>query len=276
MRRPPDVRRFLSTAIAHLVLIAFSAAILLPLLWVLRVSLTDRLTAYRIPPRWTVPSLENYVTIFTSYPFPTWFLNSLTVGLGSTAVALPLATALAYAFARYDTGGAALRLSVLMSQMLPPIVLVLPLFAIFLSARLLNTHLAIVIAHMALNLPFLAWILIAFFDQEVRQLEEAARMEGASRFQAFYMMAVPVAAPGLLSAGLLAFILSWNEFLFALILSGKATATLPVGLSTLETQRGVEIAPLAAATLVACLPVFVVMPLLRRYLIKGLSLGALK
>ena len=101
-------------------------------------------------------------------------------------------------------------------------------------------------------------------------------MEGASRFQAFYMMAVPVAAPGLLSAGLLAFILSWNEFLFALILSGKATATLPVGLSTLETQRGVEIAPLAAATLVACLPVFVVMPLLRRYLIKGLSLGALK
>ena len=113
MRRPPDVRRFLSTAIAHLVLIAFSAAILLPLLWVLRVSLTDRLTAYRIPPRWTVPSLENYVTIFTAYPFPTWFLNSLTVGLGSTAVALPLATALAYAFARYDTGGAALRLSVL-------------------------------------------------------------------------------------------------------------------------------------------------------------------
>ena len=77
---------------------------------------------------------------------------------------------------------------------------------------------------MAFNLPFLAWILVAFFDQEIHQLEEAARIDGATRFQAFYMIAVPVAAPGLLAAGLLAFILSWNEFLFALILSGKATA----------------------------------------------------
>ena len=82
--------------------------------------------------------------------------------------------------------------------------------------------------------------------------------------------------PGIAAAGVLGFILSWNEFLFALILSGKSTTTLPVGLSTLETHRGVEIAPLAAATLVACLPVFALLPLLRRYLIKGLSLGALK
>ena len=119
-------------------------------------------------------------------------------------------------------------------------------------------------------------MLIAFFQGELRELEEAARIEGASRFQAFYKVAVPIAAPGILAAGLLAFILSWNEFLFALILSGRATNTLPVGLSTLETHRGVEIALLAAATLVACLPALALLPLLRRYLIKGLSLGALK
>jgi multiple sugar transport system permease protein len=262
--------------LAHLVLVAFSAAILLPLLWVLRVSLTDRLTAYKVPPEWGQPHLGNYVEIFTAYPFATWFLNSLAVGLGSTAVALPLAAMLAYGFARFDTGGARLRLALLAGQMLPPIVLVLPLFAIFLGARLLNTHAALIVAHVALNLPFLAWTLIAFFEGETKQLEEAARIEGASRFQAFLKVAVPVAAPGILAAGLLAFVLSWNEFLFALILSGKATATLPVGLSALETHRGVEIAPLAAATLVACLPVVALLPLLRRYLIKGLSLGALK
>jgi multiple sugar transport system permease protein len=270
------VRARLGQVAAHLVLVAFSAAILLPLLWVLRVSLTDRLTAYKIPPEWGAPHLGNYVAIFTAYPFATWFLNSLVVGLASTAAALPLAAMLAYAFARFGTGGTRLRLAVLAGQMLPPIVLVLPLFAIFLSARLLNTHAALIAAHVALNLPFLAWMLVAFFEGDAVQLEEAARVEGASRLRAFLEVSLPLAAPGLLAAGLLAFVLSWNEFLLALVLSGKATATLPVGLSSLETHRGVEIAPLAAATLVACLPVVALLPLLRRYLIKGLSLGALK
>jgi multiple sugar transport system permease protein len=260
----------------HLVLVPFSLAIILPLLWLLRVSLTDKRTAYQIPPQWTAPHLGNYVEIFTAYPFATWFWNSLSVALLSTAIALPLATMLAFSFARYDTGGSPLRLSILASQMLPPIVMVLPLFAVFLSVGLLNSRTAVVVAHVGMNLPFLAWMLIAFFEGEVRTLEEAARIEGATRFQAMLRVAVPVAAPGLLAAGLLAFIMSWNEFLFALILSGKRTATLPVGLSTLETHRGVEIALLAAANMVAILPVFLLMPFLRRYLIKGLSLGALK
>jgi multiple sugar transport system permease protein len=269
-------RRVFTALIPHSSLSLFSAAILLPLLWVLRVSLTDKLTAYKIPPEWTAPHLDNYVEIFTAYPFATWFLNSVFVALASTGIALPLAVAMAYAFARFDTGGTALRLGVLASQMLPPVILVLPLFALFLTASLLNTRAALVIAHLAINLPFLAWMLVAFFEGEVRQLEEAARIEGATRFQAFVRIAVPVAAPGILAAGLLGFILSWNEFLFALILSGKQTQTLPVGLSALETHRGVEIALLAAATLLAVLPVFLLLPFLRIYLIKGLSLGALK
>ena len=269
-------RRRFASALPHLVLIAFSALILLPLLWILRVSLTDKLNAYKIPPEWTTPKIDNYIEIFTAYPFATWFFNSLIVALAATAIALPLAVAMAYAFARFNTGGMGLRLGVLASQMLPPIILVLPLFAWFLTAGLLNTHIALVIAHITINLPFLAWMLVAFFEGDVKQLEEAARVEGATRFQAFIRIAVPVAAPGILAAGLLGFILSWNEFLFALILSGKQTQTLPVGLSALETHRGVEIALLAAATLVAILPVFALLPFLRKYLIKGLSLGALK
>jgi multiple sugar transport system permease protein len=266
----------LRIALPHVILILFSAAILLPLLWVLRVSLTDKLNAYKIPPEWTTPRFDNYAQIFTDYPFATWFTNSVVIALLSTAIALPLATAMAYAFARFDTGGKALRLGVLSSQMLPPVILVLPLFAVFLTSGLLNSHAALVAAHLTINLPFLAWMLVAFFEGEAKQLEEAARVEGASRFQAFTRIAVPVAAPGILAAGLLGFILSWNEFLFALILSGKRTQTLPVGLSALETHRGVEIALLAAATLITLLPVFLLLPFLRKYLIKGLSLGALK
>jgi multiple sugar transport system permease protein len=153
---------------------------------------------------------------------------------------------------------------------------VLPLYTLFQGAGLINSWTGIIIAHLTINIPFLAWMLVAFFQGDVEQLEQAARVDGATRFQAFLRIAVPVAAPGLLAAGLLAFILSWNEFLFALILTGKPTNTLPVGLSSFQTQRGVEIALVGAGTLVAIIPVLALLPFMRRYLIKGLSLGALK
>lgn len=260
----------------HAVLVVFSATIFLPLLWLLRVALTDKLTAYRIPPEWVTPDLSNFVEIFTGYPFLGYFANSLLVAVGATLGALPLATALAYAFARYNTGGLELRLFVLSSQMLPPVILVLPLFMVFLNASMLNTLAGLIIAHMTISLPFLAWLLVAFFQGEVALLEQAARVDGASRLQAFVRITLPVTAPGVLAAGLLAFILSWNEFLFALILSGPQTNTLPVGLASFQTHRGVDIALLSAATICAILPVFVLLPFMRRHLIKGLSLGALK
>lgn len=270
------MKRTVGGIVPHLILMVFSAIILMPLVWIVRVSLTDKLNAYKIPPEFTAPILDNYIAIFQSYALTTWFGNSLVVAVVSTAVALPLATGLAYAFARFDTGGAPLRLSVLASQMLPPIILVLPLFTVFLALGMMQSLPALILSHITINLPFLAWMLISFFEGEARQLEEAARVDGATRWQAFVRVAVPVAAPGILAAGLLGFILSWNEFLFALVFSGPQTQTLPVGLAGMETHAGVEIAPLAAATIVSLLPVFVLLPFLRRYLIKGLSLGALK
>ena len=270
------MKRALYTILPHVALSAFSLAILLPLLWVVRVSLTDKLTAYRIPPEIGTLGLMNYHDIFTRYPFVTWFSNSLLVALLATAISLPIATAMAYAFARFNTGGSPLRLGVLASQMLPPIILVLPLFGMFLLAHLTQSRAGIVIAHLTIALPFLAWMLVSFFEGDVARLEEAARVDGATRWQAFRYIAVPVAAPGILAAGLLGFILSWNEFLFALVLSGPQSQTLPVGLASLETHAGVEIAPLAAATVVSLAPVFILLPFLRKHLIKGLSLGALK
>jgi multiple sugar transport system permease protein len=268
--------RFLEKALPHTVLVAFSLVILLPLVWLVRVSLTDKLTAYKIPPEVGRLGLFNYVDVFTKYPFVSWFVNSAIIALAATAISLPLATAMAYAFARFNTGGAPLRLGLLASQMLPPIILVLPLFALFLAAGLMQSRAGLIIAHMTISLPFLAWILVSFFQGDVAMLEEAARVDGATRWQAFTKIAIPVAAPGILAAGLLGFILSWNEFLFALVLSGPGTQTLPVGLASLETHAGVEIAPLAAATVVSLLPVFALLPFLRKHLIKGLSLGALK
>ena len=136
MRRPPDVRRFLSTALAHLVLVAFSAAILLPLLWVLRVSLTDKLTAYRIPPRMDDAQPRQLRHDLHRLPVRHLVPQQPHRGTGlDRASRCRWRPMLAYAFARYDTGGAPLRLAVLASQMLPPVVLVLPLFALFLDGR---------------------------------------------------------------------------------------------------------------------------------------------
>ena len=266
----------------HIVLILFSAGIALPLLWLLRVALTSKLAAYQIPPQWGELDFDNFVEIFTEYPFLLYFRNSVIVAFGATIVSLPLAAAMAYSFARFNTGRLPLRLFVLSSQMLPPVILVLPLFAFFtlfalnIGVSLIDSLPGIIIAHVTISLPFLAWLLVAFFEGDVVTLEQAARIDGATRLQAFTKITLPVAAPGMLAAGLLAFILSWNEFLFALILSGPNTNTLPVGLSSFQTHRGVEIAALSAAAICAILPVFILLPFMRRYLIKGLSLGALK
>lgn len=270
------MKKLAKAVIPHVILSIFSLVILMPLIWLLRVSLTDRLTAYKIPPEAGTLGLMNYVEIFERYSFVSWFVNSFLIALLATAISLPLATAMAYAFARFNTGGSMLRVGVLASQMLPPIIIVLPLFGVFLFAGMLQTRAALVVAHLTIALPFLTWILVSFFEGDAARLEEAARVDGASRWQAFRLIAVPVAAPGILAAGLLGFILSWNEFLFALVLSGPGTQTLPVGLASLETHAGVEIAPLAAATVVSLLPVFALLPFLRKHLIKGLSLGALK
>ena len=205
------MKRFSRTIVPHLILIVFSLAILMPLLWILRVSFTDKLTAYKIPPEIGTLGLMNYFDIFARFSFVTWFANSFLIALAATAISLPLAAALAYAFARFNTGGTALRLGVLASQMLPPIILVLPLFGMFLMAGLMQSRWALVIAHLTIALPFLSWMLVSFFEGDVARLEEAARVDGASRWQAFRYIAVPVAAPGILAAGLLGFILSFSD-----------------------------------------------------------------
>ena len=162
------IKRVVARLLPHAVLITFSAAILLPLLWLLRVALTDKMTAYKIPPEWGQASLGNFVEIFTGYPFFNYFLNSVTVAFGATVVALPLAAAIAYAFARYNTGGMTLRLVVLSSQMLPPVILVLPLFTLFLKASLLNTLPGLIAAHLTISLPFSGLVAGGVLRQEHR------------------------------------------------------------------------------------------------------------
>ena len=271
------VKRKLGLTLAHLILIISSLAILLPIVWVIRTSLANRLIAYKIPPVWFfTPTFDNFLTIFDKYPFQEYFLNSLLISGAASIVALIIGSLAAYSIARFRTGDPALRLSMLSTQMLPPIALVIPIFLLMNVVKLWDTFPGLILAYLSFNLPYTVWILIGFFQGIPVEIEEAAMIDGCSRIQSLVRIVLPVALPGLLSAGVFSFILNWNEFLFALVLTGRNTRTLPVAISSLWTQQGVNIGAVSAATVITILPVIILTYVIQKFLVRNLTFGAIK
>ena len=263
--------------VAHVVLTIFSLIILLPILWTVRTSFAPEGIAYQIPPPLLfTPTLSNYSRILVENNFALYFRNSFVVALSSTLISVPIASFAGYAFARYKTGGNKLRFLLVSNQMLPPVVLMIPLFIIFMKLHLVNTISGLIVSYLAFNLPFLILILIGSFEGIPKELEEAALIDGASRVTAFLRVIFPIAAPGVMAAAVFSFILCWNEFLFALVLTGANSATIPVGLAALQTQRGVLIGKVGAGVVMAVAPVVILGFLIQKYLVKGLSFGAIK
>ncbi len=270
-------KKRITLAVLYFVLIIACLLVLLPLLWTLRTSFVHRVLAYKIPPDWFfTPTLDNYRVILNEHPFPLFFANSLIVALLSTLICLIIGAPAAYSYSRYKTGGNALRVSMLSTQMLPAITLVIPFFLIYKMIGLYNTRIGLVITYITFNIPFIVWILIGFFDGVPRELEESAMVDGCTRFGAFMKIIVPISLPGMLSAGVFSFVLSWNEFLFALILTGKTTKTMPVAVSGLMTQQGSHIGAISAAVMLIILPMIFLYFGLRTFLIKGMIAGAIK
>lgn len=270
-------RRNIGLYLSHLILIVASLSILLPILWVLRTSLANRLIAYKIPPVWIfTPTLDNYRVIFQQYPFQKYFVNSLFIATTASLIALALGSLAAYSIARFKTGDPFLRLSMLSTQMLPAITLVIPIFLLARIARLWDSPIALILAYLSFNLPYTIWILIGFFQSVPVDLEEAAMIDGCSRPAALWQVVMPVTLPGLLAAGIFNFILNWNEFLFSLILTGRETRTLPVAVAALWTQQGVQIGAVSAATVIVVLPVIILTWVIQKSLIKNLTFGSIK
>lgn len=261
-------------AALHAGLILASLAVLLPLFWVARVAVVPAAMSYS-PGLLPGLSGENFAALMADR-FPLSYLNSLVVAAGSVVLAMPFAVTLGYAFARFSTGGAAARFAVLATQMLPPVALVLPAFAILRTAGLTNSLPGLILVYGALNLPFLTWIMMGFFKGIPVDLEWAAMSDGATAWQAFRLVVLPTSLPGMAAAGVLGFILSWNEFLFALVLSGPRTATIPVALAGLQTSNGVQIGTVAAGVVLAVLPLIVASRFIQKFIVEGLTFGAVK
>lgn len=264
-----------------LVLFALLAA-LAPVYWMITISLKREIDQFAVPPHWFsfTPTLEHYADAFLSRSFGQYLLNSAVVAVSSTLCALVLGTIAAYALARFRLPfglDRKLSLWILSTRMFPAIVTAVPLFLMMRDLRLLNTQLALVIVYTGFNLPFVVWMMRGFFAEVPRDLEEAALMDGDSRLGAFRRVVLPLVAPGLAATAVFCLIVSWNEFLFALVLTQTdAAMTLPVGIAGRVTQYEIKLGVMSAAGVVAMLPILAFAMAVQKYLVRGLSLGAVK
>ena len=226
----------------------------------------------------TVWSLENYRRVLRDSTFVGSVANSSKVALTVTLLAVPLAFAGGYALARYRSRGTRLvGLALLASQMLPAIMLAIPLYVLLAKLRLIDTHTALIIAYTSFALPFTTWMLRGFFEGIPREIEECALVDGCSRQRMLWRIVLPISLPGLAAAAILVFLLAWNEYLFAMLLiHSENLKTFPVTLTTFTSRWRVDYAALAAASVIVSVPVATVFLLLQRYLVSGLTAGAVK
>ena len=264
-----------------LIALALLAA-LTPVYWMITISLKREVDQFATPPRWFSfsPTLEHYTDAFVGRSFGQYLLNSALVAAASTICALVIGTLAAYALARFRLPyrlDRKLALWILSTRMFPAIVTAVPLFLIMRDLRLLNTQLSLIIVYTAFNLPFVVWMMRGFFAELPRELEEAALVDGDSRLGAFWRVVLPLVAPGLAATAVFCLIVSWNEFLFALVLTQTdAAMTLPVGIAGRVTQYEIKLGVMSAAGVVAMMPILVFALSVQKYLVRGLSLGAVK
>jgi multiple sugar transport system permease protein len=253
---------------------------LTPFLWMVLTSLKTDAEAVRIPPSiWPEePTLDGYVQILRYGDFPTYFMNSFIVAFGSAALSTAIGALGGYGLSRFKFRGRAIILAtVLFSQVLPGILLVGPYFEMLSRVGLYNSYLGLILAFTSLTLPFSLWMLKGYTDTVPRDLDDAAMVDGCTSLGAFRRVIFPLVAPGVVATLVFAFLLAWGDLLWALVLtSGDDMATLTLGLSRLVTQFRTVWPQLMAGSVVAAVPSIVLYVWLQRYLVEGISGGAVK
>ena len=279
----------LSPPVRWVLLLIYLLYTLVPMIWLFLSTIQTEASLLTLPPR-IIPSdvtLGNYVDIFKPAAFgensgeSTFLLalrNSVIVCIGTTLVAMVFGTMAAYAFARFNIPQKrTLLLIVLGSQLLPAVSLIIPLFRMFKTAQLLDTVVTLILAYSTFSLPFVVWIMAGYFQSVPRELEEAARIDGASRFQAFLRVALPLAVPGLSATAVFTLLNAWDEFFFALIFTSTyASKTLPVALAEFIGRHSVNWGLLVTGGFIASLPPILLSLVFYRYIVSGLSAGGLK
>jgi multiple sugar transport system permease protein len=272
------------TAGAYLAVGVFLLWTLFPVYWMVTGMVKTRRELLAIPPNWlpTSPEFGNLAALFAERPeFVRFILNSVVVSVAATLLAVTFGVMATYGFVNfefpYDLGSFELPLLILATRFLPPIVTIIPIYVIFEGVGLVNTHLALVLAYTVFNIPFVVWLMKGFFDELPDSIVEAAKLDGHTEVGAFFRVVLPMVKPGIVASAIFTLMGSWNELLFAVILTNNVqTQTLPVALATFQTQYFVEWELLTVAGTIAMAPVLLFAFLVREQLLRGFTMGAVE
>jgi multiple sugar transport system permease protein len=243
--------------------------------WMIEGAFKTQLQNTAIPPLFIFkPTLQNFVTVFQRNPMWRFLLNSVVVGAGATALGLLLGLPAAYAIARYKLQR--LAVAILVARIMPGISYLVPWFIMFSRAKMIGSYWALILSHLLITLPMIIWLMISFFEDIPKDLDEAALIDGCSVWQAFFKISLPLAAPGVAASGILSFIFSWNNFMFSLVLASQDTRPLPVAVFSFISYTQVDWGGLSAAAFVVTLPVLVLIMFAQKQMVRGLTLGSVK
>lgn len=264
-----------------LLITSASVVFILPFIWMISTSFKQADEIFKLVPKWlpTEFNFKNYQGIWNRPFFPTYLANSVIVSLITMIISLMTAILAGYGISRFNFKGRTLFSVILMVvQMFPPVLLIIPLYIIMQKFGLINTHLSMIIAYTTIAMPFCTWMVKGYFDTIPEQLEEAALIEGCGRLKILTHIVVPLSAPGIVTVAMFAFVLSWQEYLYALTFARtEEMRTITVGLSLMQGQHGsVNWGEIMAGSVIACIPGLMLFTYLEKYLVKGFTMGALK
>jgi len=275
-RRSYKVKRVLGNIGFGLAVFALISPALMVFLWMLSLAFKNELDNTAFPPVFipNPPTLRNFIDVFEKNDFLTYTYNSVIVSFGATGLALLFGVPAGFGIAKSKAHKAAAL--IMIARVTPGLSYLVPLFLLFQWLGLIGTLTPIVITHLVITVPIVVWVMIGFFEGLPNELEEAALVDGATIWQAFRYIAMPLARPGIVVATILAFIFSWNNFIFGVVLAGRETRTLPVAVYNVLTFEQVSWGPLAAAALLVTLPVLLLTLLMQKEIVAGLTAGGVK
>jgi multiple sugar transport system permease protein len=274
------LRRQVATVLTYAGIVAALLFFLMPFAWILTTSLKGNEDYFSYPPVWipSEPSLVHYQALFTRGNGWPYFRNSLVISSLSMLSAIFFSLPTAYSIARFRFGGSLFSNFLLLLRTMPAIALVIPIYVIYTKVGFTNNYFGLILLYTVLYIPFAVWLMIGFIRDVPREIEEAALIDGCSYLQALLRVVIPIIVPGLAVVALFAFINTWNEFLFAVILTGAETKTTMVLVSSYTTGSPTDsfFGEASASVVLGIIPAFLVAFALQRYLVKGLALGAVK
>lgn len=264
-------------ALRYVAAVAVTLLFLFPVYWLFMISFKTPEEIFASPPVWWPESLQlaNYAVLFKDGDVVTIW-NSVVIASVSTAAAMIIGTMCAYSIARFRTGGNFFTDWLLSNRMVPPIVIVFPVFLLYVKVGLVDSYLGLILLYTAFNLPYVVWMMRGYIQDISLELEESALVDGCTRWQVFLRVVLPMARSGFFATAVFTFVFAWNEFIFALVLTRAEVTTFPVQVTHYFGGQSNFWAKIAAMSALGTIPIFIAVTLLQRYLVRGISLGAVK